>query len=487
MKPRPTPPVSIDPKMRLAREQDVSVCLDQDKAILYHPDTRLEKVLNPTALVIWKKLNGVNSVYDIVRALSGQYKTSAKNDILTDVREFLSGLLEDHFVEFATDAAEILPDVEYPDLADRPGGFDISLTGKCNLHCEYCFYAEEMRGRLDLPEDAWFAFFDELGALSVRNLTLSGGEVFVRPRLFDLIDRLIENRMRYSLLTNGTLITEKNLSSFETKKRRLRMSSIQVSIDGSCAEVHDKSRGKGSFERAIRGLRLLKEAGFPVTVRVTVNRYNVDDLENIARLLLVEVGLSGFGTNDAMPMGAGCDNQAGITLLAGQKAVAMRILSRLTEEYDKRITATAGPLAKWRMYGEMEHAKATGEMASRWKMGYLTACGCIFNKLSVHHDGVITPCNMLSTLEIGRINRDSIKAIWKNHPTLKALKDRRAIPMSRVPGCEGCEWSPYCNGSCPGLAQTMTGDFNRANPHDCYRRFLEETGLTSATVPWRID
>jgi len=106
-------------------------------------------------------------------------------------------------------------------------------------------------------------------------------------------------------------------------------------------------------------------------------------------------------------------------------------------------------------------------------MGYLTACGCVFNKLAVHHDGVITPCNLMPELELGRINIDSLKEIWRSHPTLKALKERRQIPMSEVPGCEGCEWAPYCNGSCPGLAYEMTGDFNRANPHDCYRRFLE--------------
>jgi SynChlorMet cassette radical SAM/SPASM protein ScmE len=151
----------------------------------------------------------------------------------------------------------------------------------------------------------------------------------------------------------------------------------------------------------------------------------------------------------------------------------MKTLSQLADRYHGRITASAGPLANRRTYKEMEHARATGEKSTRWQMGYLTACGCVFNKLAVHHDGVITPCNLLPELELGRINVESLKAIWKSHPTLKTLKERRQIPMSEVPGCEGCEWAPYCNGSCPGLAHEMTGDINRANPHDCYRRFLE--------------
>ncbi len=209
---------------------------------------------------------------------------------------------------------------------------------------------------------------------------------------------------------------------------------------------------------------------------MTVNRHNVDDLENIARLLLDDIGLHSFGINDAMPMGSGCDNQKTIVLTPSQQVTAMKTLARLARQYDERINATAGPLAKWRSYQEMELAKRTGKMSYRWEMGYLTACGCIYSKLSVHHDGIITPCNMLAKLVLGHINNDLLSVIWKCHPTLQALKDRRKIPMTEVPGCEDCEWASFCNGSCPGLAHEMTGDFNLANPHDCYRRFLRETG-----------
>jgi SynChlorMet cassette radical SAM/SPASM protein ScmE len=261
-----------------------------------------------------------------------------------------------------------------------------------------------------------------------------------------------------------------------------RLSSIQVSIDGSCPEIHDASRGRGSFDKAIQGLRLLHEAGLPVTSRVTINRYNVDDLDKIAMLLLDEIGLQGFSTNDAMPMGAGCRYQDAITLRPEQRLKAMKTLSRLAERYHGRITASAGPLANRRTYKEMEHARATGEKSTRWQMGYLTSCGCVFNKLAVHHDGVITPCNLLPELELGRINIDSLKKIWKSHTTLKALQERRKIPMSEVPGCEDCEWTPYCSGSCPGLAYEMTGDFNRANPHDCYRQFLENFDMQELSL-----
>ena len=471
-------------KSRYCRVSEASTCSYGKNAILYHPDTGHEKIINSTAFWLWQKLDGKSTIEQISFDLIKQFKIDSLKSATEDIIVFINELEKEGFVKPVDKSCRNLTSEEYVDIFNRPGDFDISLTGRCNLHCKYCFYANEMHDRPDLPIEEWFAFFDELGRLGVRSLTLSGGEVFVRKDLWEIIDYLIEKRMRYSILSNGTLVTRETIKNFEKGKRKHRLNSIQVSIDGSCPEIHDKSRGEGSFKRAINGLRLLKEADFPVTSRVTINRHNIHDLEKVTRLLLEDIGLRSFGTNDAMPMGAGCDNQSGITLTPRQQLHAILTLHALDQKYKGRIKASAGPLARWRAYGEMERARDTGKKSKRWQMGFLTACGCIYNKLAVHHDGVISPCNMLAGLELGRINRDSIKSIWTTHFILQAMKDRRKIPMNQVPGCEDCEWAPYCNGSCPGLAHTMTGDFNRANPHDCYRDFLKATGLTSETVPW---
>lgn len=358
-------------------------------------------------------------------------------------------------------------------LMPVPRSVSISITGRCNLRCKYCFYADEMTALADLPTPKWLAFFDDLGKMGIMDVCLTGGEALTRPDLFELIDGIIANHMRYSLLSNGTLIDEKLLAMFNIGKRRLRLDSIQISIDGSCAEIHDQSRPK-SFRRAMRGLRLLKEAGFPVTVRVTITRHNLQDLENIARLLLEDIGLPSFSTNEAMPIGSGCQNAEELSLNAADQMQAMEILNHLSQIYPGRLQAQAGPQAKRKMYAEMDKARNTGVMTDSWTMGYLTACGCVFSKIDILHNGDIVPCCMLPELVLGNITRDSLVNIWRTHPSLEALRHRRSIPMQEVTGCEGCEWADFCNGSCPGLAHQLTGDFNRANPQDCYRKFLLE-------------
>ncbi len=362
-------------------------------------------------------------------------------------------------------------------LMPTPRSVDIAITGRCNLSCQYCFYSNEMAARSDLSTKQWLAFFDELSKLGVMDVCLTGGEVFTRRDLFEIIDGLINNHMRYTLLTNGTLINEKIIEQLHNGKRLQRLNYIQVSIDGSRAEVHDLSRPK-SFTRTVRGLKLLKKAKLPLTVRVTINRHNLEDLENTARFLLEEIGLASFSTNEASPIGAGCQNEANVSLTPIDQAKAMKILSQLMERYPGQLLALAGPQAKIQMHAEMEYARRTGEKSTRWGMGHLTGCGCVFNKISVLHDGSIVPCHLLSGVVLGNLTKDSLVDIWRNAPELNALRERRNIPMKLVTGCTTCEWNEFCNGSCPGLAHQLTGDFNQADPGNCYRKFLAEMKLS---------
>jgi SynChlorMet cassette radical SAM/SPASM protein ScmE len=355
-------------------------------------------------------------------------------------------------------------------VMSSPKHVDIAITGKCNLACQYCFYADEMVARSNLPTEHWMSFFEELGSLSVMSVCLTGGEVFTHPDLFELIDGIIANRMRYSLLSNGTLITEETMAQFEMGKRSQRLDSIQISVDGSSAEVHDRSRPK-SFKRALRGLKLLKEAGFPVSVRVTVNRHNVNDLENMAKLLLDEVGLSGFGTNEAYACGATDRTEGNIILTPSQRFKAMQTLTELNNRYTNRISAAAGPLAFARELEKIEDAMNKGQ-TSFPNRGTLSSCGGVFSQLAVLHDGTFVPCHSLSTLRIGTIGIDKLQDVWLNCSIMTALRQRQEIQLSSLDTCSGCDFRLFCAGGCPGGAVYDCGDFNARNPMNCYRVLL---------------
>ncbi|MFC1488544.1 SynChlorMet cassette radical SAM/SPASM protein ScmE [Thermodesulfobacteriota bacterium] len=358
-------------------------------------------------------------------------------------------------------------------IVRTPRSVDLDITNRCNLRCKYCSHFSSP-GDVDneLPKAEWLRFFQELNDCAVMSVTLSGGEPFFREDLKALIEGIVENRMRFSILSNGTLIND-DIAAFLFSTGRCN--GVQVSIDGSKPETHDACRGKGNFNRAVEGIKCLKKHHIPVSIRVTIHRHNVADLAAIAELLLEEIGLSGFSTNSTSYMGLCKQNVEQIGMTVADQMLAMDTLVQLNRKYNNRITALAGPLAEATMWTEMEMARQKGTHSIPGR-GRLTACGCVMDNIAVRADGTIVPCTLLSHIELGRINRDNFKEIWQNHPEMKKMRERRSIPLSDFEFCEGCEYINYCTGNCPGLAFTLTGQVDHPSPDACLKRFLEEGG-----------
>ncbi|MFA4858101.1 MAG: SynChlorMet cassette radical SAM/SPASM protein ScmE [Candidatus Margulisiibacteriota bacterium] len=358
-------------------------------------------------------------------------------------------------------------------LMQTPKSLEIDITNNCNLRCKYCSHFESA-GEVarDLPAADWLKFFEECSRCAILDLTICGGEPFFRPDLIELINGIIKNRMRFSILSNGTLITDEIAAFLASTKR---CSSVQVSIDGSIPTTHDACRGPGSFQKALAGLLNLRKFKIPATVRVTIHRHNVRELDNIAKMLIEEIGLSGFSTNSASHLGE-CQKNAEITQLTpDERYIAMEALLRLNQKYNNCIGANAGPLSEAKFWLKMIQAKRDG-LPGLPGAGFLTSCGGVFSKLGVRADGVITPCGQMPHIELGHINKDSLKDIWQNHPELKRLRERRQTPLSDFAFCKDCEYIPYCRGGCPALAYTLTGGENQPSPDCCLRNYLKADG-----------
>lgn len=361
-------------------------------------------------------------------------------------------------------------------IMSTPREVDIEITSKCNLRCKYCYFFDNPDPTYtDLPADEWICFFRELGECRVMYITLVGGEPFIRKDLPEIINGIVKNRMRFSILSNGSLIDDE-IAQFIEKTGRC--DTVQVSIDGSKPETHDVLRGKGSFEAAIRGLKILKKYNIPVTVRVTVHRHNIKDLDNIAYMLLEKLEIPSFSTNSAGFLGSCRINMDDVVLTINEREEAMEKLLYLSAKYPERITADAGPLAEALHWSRMIEA-SKGNNSTIEQEGYLTGCGCSQSKIAVRSDGTIIPCSMLTNMEMGKINRDSIKDLWQNSPALNRLRNRKNISLDTFESCRACEYIKYCTGNCPGIAYSTTGEVDHPAPDACLKRFIDEGG----TVP----
>ena len=354
-----------------------------------------------------------------------------------------------------------------------PRSVDIEITSFCNLRCAYCsHFSGPGDVKEDLPLESWLQFFTELGRGNIMNITLSGGEPFSRPDLRAIILAIVANRMRFTILSNGTLI-DNEMAAFLAATGRCDL--VQVSIDGATDTTHDAFRGEGNFMKAIRGIHALQANHLPVSVRVTIHRRNVHELDAIAGFLLEDLELPSFSTNSASHMGLCRKNAAQTQLTVDEHSLAMETLLALTARYEGRINASAGPLADAQFWLEMEHSRRENRERPAGR-GFLTGCSGPMQTIAVRADGVIVPCSQLCHLSLGRINQDDLGEIWRRHPELQSLRKRSRISLEDFPFCRDCPYTSYCTGNCPAIAYSLTGKIDHPSPDACLRQFLKQGG-----------
>ena len=90
-----------------------------------------------------------------------------------------------------------------------PRTVDLEITSHCNLRCKYCYFFDNPEVSYhELPTVEWLKFIDDLGQCAVMDVCLAGGEPFMREDLPELLEAVVKNRMRFSILSNGTLIDD---------------------------------------------------------------------------------------------------------------------------------------------------------------------------------------------------------------------------------------------------------------------------------------
>ncbi len=358
-------------------------------------------------------------------------------------------------------------------LMRTPRSVGLSITNQCNLRCVYCSHFSSAGDvDYDLSTEEWLTFFSELGLCQVMNLVIEGGEPLFRKDLRLLLESIVSNRMRYSILTNGLLIDD-NIASFIASTGRCNI--VQVSLDGSNPAHHDPLRGTNSFLKAVNGIKILQKHNVPVTVRVTIHKQNVNDLSDIAEFLLDELKIGGISTNVAGRLGLCQSSPDDVMMSVDEYSMAMEELLHLSRKYQGRISAQSGPLADAVNWMKMERASQSQQIAPIM-IGHLTGCGGVFKQMDVRADGVIVPCTHLSHIELGRINHDDFGEIWRDHSELNKIRDRRTIPLTNFEYCQDCKYISHCTGSCPGLAYTTANQVDVPAPDSCLKLFLENGG-----------
>jgi len=202
----------------------------------------------------------------------------------------------------------------------------LDLTYKCNLRCEQCPQANDMRHRnsrlignsgklheLDLTE--WKSLVDGLKSAGIKGIALSGGEIFLLGITRDLIKHIRSRNLDLAIATNGTLLTPEAAEDMV----ELRVSTVSVSLEGP-EEVHNRiCKNPRAFEQAIKGLEQLREAkrskrsnrpNLALGVTLTSSNYlHLEHLPGIAKQFGAEIriGMLNYFLHEADPTPSSSD------------------------------------------------------------------------------------------------------------------------------------------------------------------------------------
>lgn len=151
------------------------------------------------------------------------------------------------------------------------------ITKDCNLACIHCISSTGAKRELNTRNA--LKVIDNLADWGCREFYITGGEPLFRKDIFQSLKRAKEKKFKVSLLTNGTLINNKNIKEIKSS-----VDEIGVSLDGSSPQVNDQIRGVGSFSQIIKAIKIIKSNRIPLTLYITLTKINLDDFENISKL-----------------------------------------------------------------------------------------------------------------------------------------------------------------------------------------------------------
>lgn len=154
------------------------------------------------------------------------------------------------------------------------------LTSSCPNRCIYCYNDSHMQKTCELSEKRKFEIADELINAGIFQVCLTGGEPLACPSYLKLMRHFRTNGVSVGSIFSGGCMTKKMMKDIGEY-----ISMIQVSLDGSTAEIHNKVRGREeSFDEAINTIKGFVAMGKQVKVSFATTKYNIDDFENTYKL-----------------------------------------------------------------------------------------------------------------------------------------------------------------------------------------------------------
>ncbi|HJV97468.1 MAG TPA: GDL motif peptide-associated radical SAM/SPASM maturase [Albitalea sp.] len=334
------------------------------------------------------------------------------------------------------------------------------LTLACNLKCRHCGSRAGIRRPDELSTAQALDLVAQLAKLGTRELTVIGGEAYLRNDWVDIIRRATDLGILCAMQTGARALTPARLKAGADAGLR----GLGVSIDG-LVDLHDEVRGvPGAYANAFKVLEDARDAGLRISVNTQIGPRTIDDLPALMDQLIA-ARVTHWQLQLTVAMGNAVDNEE-LLLQPYQLADLMPLIARLYHE-GQRQGLLIVPGNNIGYFGPYEHLWRNASSVA----GYWTGCEAGYTVLGIEADGTIKGCPSLPTGPYagGNVRDMSVADIWRD---ADEIGFRRLARTSELWGhCRTCYYAEVCDAGCTWTTHSLLGRPGN-NPY-CHHRVLE--------------
>jgi len=373
--------------------------------------------------------NPINTVYDrfsdkfSLKSFNTFIKLCESIELLDENKRFRGA-----FKDFSSDETHLY----------SPLRVHLQVTKGCNLNCIHCFSDSGKALKNELKFKEITALIDQMAEIGSYELTVGGGEPFLRSDMLDIIGYAHKAGINLSVSTNATLVNKK----LSQKLGKQKLKKMRVSFEGVSQKTYEFLRGKNTYKKALRGLRFLREnCSFPIYLHVTLIKQNLSELPGLIRLA-ESFDFQGIELNYALPVGRAASASF---ILSYDEALVVKNMAQKLQRYT-RLNMVIPPIPfKTQHRGVYHHFGCIGGTQV-----------CYINS-----EGYIYPCGFFTSQATkGNIKDTSLKKLWDDAPLIKLFRSFKGNPT-----CLGCDSYSTCRGGCRARALYTYKNLNAPDPY----------------------
>jgi len=334
------------------------------------------------------------------------------------------------------------------------------LTLACDQKCIHCGSRAGHARTGELTTDECLDVVEQLRALGVGEVTLVGGEAYLRDDFILVVRALREHGMRASMTTGGRNLTQARADALA----EAGLTNASVSIDGLEPE-HDLLRGvTGSWRAAFTAIARLRAAGIPTAVNTQINALTRKSLPALFEHIAA-AGVFGWQLQITAPFGNAAD-RPDVLLQPYDLLEVFDVLAELVPRVHAR-GLKLWPANNLGYFGPLE-----ADMRKFQKKGaHYKGCGAGKYQIGLESDGTVKGCPSLGGPQnhAGNVRDASLAQLWKEAFALSYIRERTDDDLWGF--CATCYYKDPCRAGCTATAEPLVG--RPGNNPFCHHRAIE--------------